>query len=314
MKVSNPDWTERYRPKKIDDVVLPERLKTIFKSHVENGDIPTLLLYGKSGIGKTTIAGAMMDELGCDWIKINSSLEGTIDTLRNKIADFAGSVSFSGGRKMVLLDEADNLNAQSTQPALRAFMETMSSNCGFILTCNYEKKIMPELKSRCTVIPMNIKKSEKGKIAMGYLDALMKILDAEGVGYDKKVLAEIITNFFPDFRRVVHECQFYSTKNGLIDAGILGLTVDADFKGLIDLMKSKDFRNVTKWIAENYDIDPLVVMRKFYDSSYDLLSPKCIPEIVVALAEYQYKHAFVSDPEVNLAACLAELMARAVWK
>jgi DNA polymerase III delta prime subunit len=613
MKSPNPDWTEKFRPRLIDDVVLPEGLKTRFKKFVEDGDIPNLLLTGKAGSGKTTIALAAMDELECDYIKINGSLEGNIDTLRTKITDFATSISFSGKKKMVLLDEADHLNIQSTQPALRNFMESYSKNCfhrstkiltlefgsieigdivgkevtvkskdgiyrkvkvssygkaelyeykfgkhnstaknyhlnviatknhrwflsngtittnlslkdrllnpvtsvnkdlngiihgmifgdgsghkssmrgdvsyvrpqgkyatirvckqdmvqkemiehlvnagytprypnhtngdaifalgfmpyikdlpfttdpnyiagfiygwwladgrkdnrdrllistiqkdavdwlkeyasyagfrvtglnvrinrkgvydnakplymitlsnnqeavvrdikyfgtdevfcveepvtsgfvlsnglltgncGFLLTANYKKKLMPELLSRCSVVDFNIKKSERPKIAMGYLDSLTAILDKENIPYDKKVLADLIMVHFPDLRRVIHECQTYS-KMVQIDAGILGTSLDVNFKELIGYLKTKNFRAMRKWVSENYDADPLMVMRKIYDDCYDILKPGCIPSIIVVIAEYQYKHSFVADGEVNLVACLTQIMADGIW-
>lgn len=311
-KIESPDWVDRYRPHKIDDVILPNRYKKIFKAFVDEGNVPNLLLSGKSGVGKTSIARAMLDEIGCDSIIINGSLEGNIETLRTKIAEFASSVSFVGGRKVILIDEADYIPSQQVQPALRNFMETHSKNASFILTVNYVNRLMPELRSRCTEISFDLKKTERAKIASEYLSTLTDILDKEHVEYDKKVLAEIITKYFPDFRKVIHECQTLS-KIGKIDVGVLGEKSDANFKALVELMKAKNFRGTTKWVAENYDISPLDVMRKLYDTAYDLITPSSVPSLVVTIGEYQYKHTFVADQEINLLACLANIMADVQW-
>ena len=614
MRVNNPDWTEKHRPSKIDDIVLPDKLKGIFNQFIIDGNIPNMALAGKPGTGKTTAARALMDQMGCDYIIINSSKDGNIDVLRNKMMNFASSVSFGGGRKMILLDEADNLNLQSTQPALRNFIETYSSNCldrttkiitleygpieigkingkevtikckdglyrktkiksygnqdlyefqfgkfnssirnihqtviatkdhrwflsdgtittslkigdkllnapaevkkdnngiihgiifgdgsghkskmrgdvsyvrpqgnyasirvckqdkvqseiiehlhdagyeprypkhtngdpvynlgffpyikdlphtndpeyiagfihgwwladgkkdnrerliistinqeavnwlkeyasyagykltglnvreagkggyknskalynvtlsnkeescvrkikyygndevfcleepvttgfvlsnglltgncGFILTCNYKKKLMPELLSRMTTIDFNIKKSDRPKMAMGYLESLCNLLDKEGVKYDKKVLSELIIKMFPDFRKVIHTCQFYAS-SGDLNTGILSSTLDTNFSELVGYLKTKNWREMRKWVVENYDADPLDIMRKIYDDTYSLMSPISVEAVVLVLAEYQYKHQFVVDQEINLVACLTEIMREAIWK
>lgn len=313
VKIDNPDWTERYRPHTIDDVILPERHKSIFKKMVEEKSIPeSILLIGPPGVGKTTLARAMLDEIDCDYIVINGSLEGNIDTLRNKIGEFASSVSFKGGRKVVLIDEADYISSQLVQPALRNFMESHSKNCTFILTANYKKKIMPELRSRCSEINFDIKKTEKNAIVLAYFTKLCEILDKENVKYDKKVLADLIIKFFPDFRKVIHECQLYS-KTGKIDSGLIGAKIDFNIKELMVLLKAKNYRNTAKWVTENSDSDPLDIMRRLYDNAYDIMVPLSVQDLVILIAEYQYKHAFVADQEVNLLAFLANVMKEIEW-
>jgi DNA polymerase III delta prime subunit len=312
MKIDNPDWTEKYRPKTINDVILPERLKNIFRQFVLDKNIPNLILSGKSGIGKTTIAKALMCELGVDYIVINGSLDGNIETLRTKISEFASSVSFAGGRKMIIIDEGDFLT-QATQPALRNFVESYSGNCGFIITCNYPKKILSELRSRFSNIDFNIKKSEKNRILVGYLKKICEILDTENVKYEKSILADLITRFFPDFRRVIHECQTYA-KTGDLNTGILGIKIDENFEDLLENIKNKNYTATRKWVAENYDIDSILVMRKLYDELEERVIASSVAEMDIILAEYQFKHAFAVDPEINLSACLAEIMSTLVWR
>lgn len=309
----NPIWSEKYRPHKVADTILPERLKKTFQQFVDQRNVPNLLLSGGPGVGKTTIARAMLDELGCDYIVINASMNGNIDTLRNDIMNFASSMSFSGGRKYVILDEADYLNAQSTQPALRAFMEDFSKNCGFILTCNFKNKIITPLQSRCSVVEFKVGKSDKPTLAGEFMKRLQWILGEEGVKYDNKVIAEMIVKHFPDWRRVINECQSYSA-TGQIDAGILTSFSDENFRKLISFLKEKNFTEVRKWVVENSDIDPAVVIRRIYDTAHEYLTASAVPQVVLILADYQYKSAFAVDQEINLVACLTEVMVEASWK
>lgn len=306
-------WTEIYRPRKVSECILPEDLKNAFQKFVDDKSVPNLLLSGGPGVGKTTVARAMLEEIGCDYIIINGSMNGNIDTLRTEIMAFASTVSFSGGRKYVILDEADYLNPNSTQPALRNFMEEFSSNCGFILTCNFKNRIIEPLHSRCAVIDVKIDKSDKPSIASQMLKRVAEILDQQQVGYDKKILAELIMKHFPDWRRVINECQRYSA-NGKIDTGIF-IDIDSDnFKNLVTHLKARDFTSMRKWVGENSDVDTTVLIRKIYDSAYNYLKPDAIPQVVLILAKYQYQAAFVADAEINLVACLTEVMIDGEWQ
>lgn len=300
-------WALKYRPRTVRETILPEDLKKTFQKFVDDGDVPNLLLTGPPGVGKTTIAMAMLDEIGADYILINGSLSGNIDTLRNEIMSFASTVSFAGGRKFVIIDEADYLNAQSTQPALRGFIEEFSKNCGFILTCNFKNRLIEPLHSRMSVVDFKVKPSDKPKLAMEFLKMAGGILEKEGIEYDKKVVAELILQHFPDFRRVINELQRYAGA-GKIDNGILKSLSDDNFKSLVKFLKDKSFSDMRKWVVDNSDIDPLVVMRAIYDNSVDYMVPAAIAQMVVTIAEYQYKHSFVADQEVNLVACLTEIM------
>lgn len=306
-------FVEKYRPRKIDDTILPYELKTVFKEFIANNNIPNLILSGGPGVGKTTVARAMLEEINADYIIINGSLSGNIDTLRNEIMQFASSVSFQGGRKYVILDEADYLNANSTQPALRNFMEEYSKNCGFILTCNFKNRIISPLHSRCSVIDFDIKSAEKPKLAAEFFDRLKKILEMEGIEYEDKVVAAFIQKHFPDWRRILNEIQRYSVV-GKIDAGILSNLQEVSIKELMNNMKAKNYTNVRKWVAENINNDTNTIFRKLYDKSGDLFKAQSIPQLVLILADYQYKAAFVADHEVNLAACLAEIMVNCEFK
>lgn len=307
-------WVEKYRPKTIETTILPKQLKETFQTFVNDGMIPNLLLTGRAGVGKTTVARAMLDQLECDYIVINGSLNGNIDTLRNDIMSFASSVSFHGGRKYVILDEADYLNANSTQPALRNFMEEFSKNCGFILTCNFKNKIIEPLHSRCSVIEFKIQKEEKPKLAAQFFKRIISILESENVQYDQKSVAAVVEKHFPDFRRTLNELQKYSA-TGKIDTGILSNFDEDNFKTLVDYMKKKDFTSVRKWIAENSDIEPVVLFRKLYDNSHALLANTAsVAQMVMILANYQYKSAFVADQEINTTACMAEIMVNMEWK
>lgn len=306
-------WTEKYRPKTIDDCILPEQLKNTFKSFVEQGNIPNLLLTGGPGVGKTTVARAMLDQINADYIIINGSMNGNIDTLRNEIMQFASTVSFGGGRKYVILDEADYLNANSTQPALRNFMEEFSRNCGFILTCNFVNRIIEPLHSRCSVVNFNITKADLPKLAAGFFKRVIGILGNENVTFDKAVVAELIQKYVPDWRRVLNELQRYS-HSGKIDSGIF-VNHDADvINTLVKHLSSKNFNEMRKWIAENADNDSTALFRKLYDSAYDYVEPSSIPQLVLILADYQYKDAFVADKEINLVACMTQIMVDVEFK
>jgi len=300
-------WVEKYRPKTIEDCVLPEELKNTFRKFVENKEIPNLLLTGGAGVGKTTVARAMLEQIGADYIVINGSMNGNIDTLRNEILQFASSVSFTGGRKYVILDEADYLNANSTQPALRNFMEEYSRNCGFILTCNFKNRIIEPLHSRCSVVEFKISKADLPRLATQFFKRVLSILDGNGVKYDKTVIAELIQRYLPDWRRVLNELQRYSV-NGTIDTGIFANYSESAFSDLINILKQKKFGEMRKWVGENSDMDSSTLFRKFYDTAYEKVGPKSIPELVLTIAKYQYQAAFVADHEINTAAFLTEVM------
>lgn len=300
-------WSQHYRPKNISQCILPTDLKNTFQQFVDKGTIPNMLLTGRAGVGKTTVARAMLDELECDYMIINGSMNGNIDTLRNDINQYASSMSLLGGRKYVILDEADYLNPNSTQPALRNFMEEFSKNCGFILTCNFKNKIIEPLHSRCTVIDFKIPNGEKDKIASQFMKRIKTILEAENVEYDPAVVAQLIIRYFPDWRRVLNELQRYSA-TGKIDTGILANSSDDNIKKLIGFLKEKSFTNVRKWVGENSDIETSVLFRKLYDTSTQMMKPSSIPQLVLILGDYQYKAAFVADPEINVVACLTMIM------
>jgi len=306
-------WCEKYRPKKVEDTILPPELKATFQQFVDNKEIPNLILSGGPGIGKTTIARAMLEEIDCTYIVINGSMNGNIDTLRNEIKNFASTVSFKGGRKYVILDEADYLNPQSTQPALRNFMEEFSANCGFILTCNFVNRIITPLHSRCSVVQFKINKADRPKLATQFYGRIMKILEAEDVQFDAKVLPELIMKFFPDWRRVLNELQRYSA-SGKIDAGILANVKDVSLSNLTAALKAKDFSTMRKWVSENLDSDPTSIFRSLFDNMIQYVEPQSIPELVVLMGEYQYKSAFVADQEINLVAFLTEVMAACQFK
>ena len=306
-------WVEKFRPMTIDSTILPADLKATFQQFIDQKNVPNLLLTGRAGVGKTTVARAMLEQMQCDYVIINGSMNGNIDTLRNEIRDFASSVSFSGGRKYVILDEADYLNPNSTQPALRNFMEEYSKNCGFILTCNFKNRIIEPLHSRCSVIEFKIDKEDKPKMASQFFKRVCNILNDQNVTYDQKAVIEVITKFFPDWRRVLNELQRYSA-TGRIDSGILVNFSEENLKGLVELLKVKNFTEVRKWVAENNDIDQAVFFRKLYDTASQYLKTNSIPQLVITLAEYQYKAAFVADHEINILACLTEIMAEGEFK
>ena len=306
-------WVEKYRPNRLEDCILPDELKNTFQQFINQQNIPNLLLSGSAGVGKTTVAKAMLEELGADYIVVNGSLHGNIDTLRTEIMNFATTVSFSEGRKYVILDEADYLNPQSTQPALRNFMEEYSKNCGFILTCNFKNRIIEPLQSRCSGIDFLFPKKLAPSLAGSFFTRVKTILDEEQVKYDEKVLAEIIQRHFPDWRRVLNELQRYSV-SGIIDIGILSNSSQNAFKSLIALLKGKQFSDMRKWVAQNIDSDPTSIMRQLYDSSSEVIKASSIPQLVLLIGEYQYKSAFVADQEVNLVAFLTQVMADVEFK
>jgi replication factor C small subunit len=299
-------WTEKYRPQTVDDCILPDRLKQPFQEYVNQKQIPNLLLAGGAGVGKTTIAKAMCNEIGCDFMVINGSDESGIDTFRTKIKNYASSMSLSGGRKVIIIDEADYLNPNSTQPALRNAIEEFASNCSFIFTCNYKNRIIEPLHSRCAVIDFGLKNGEKAKMASAFFKRIQSILQSEKIDADEKVLAELIKKHFPDFRRVLNELQRYS-QFGKIDTGILVQIADISVDELSKHIVAKDFGAIRKWVA-SHEIDNTTLFRKLYDTLSDTLKPSSVPQAVVILADYQYKAAFVADQEINTVACLTEIM------
>ena len=306
-------WCEQYRPKDVESCILPKNLKDTFSEFVQSGQVPNLILSGGSGVGKTTIAKAMIDELDATYMMINGSEESGIDVLRTKIKNFASTVSLHGGRKYLILDEADYLNPQSTQPALRGFMEEFHKNCGFIFTCNYKNRLIEPLHSRCSMVDFVIPNFEKPKLASQFFERIEDILNEQNIKYDKRVIAEVINKHFPDWRRILNELQRYSV-SGVIDAGILVNIAEINIKELMVSMKNKEFTNVRKWVVNNLDNDSVRLLRRIYDNLYDYVEGSSIPHVVVVLGEYQYKAAFVADQEINMLACLTEIMARAKFK
>ena len=299
-------WTEAHRPKTIEECILPDRLKKPFQEYVNSEKIPHLLLSGGAGVGKTTVAKAMCNQIDADYIMINGSDESGIDVFRTKIKDFASSMSFTGGRKVIIIDEADYLNPNSTQPALRNAMEEFASNCSFIFTCNFKNRIIDPLHSRCAVVDFTLKNDEKTKMAGQFFKRIQTILQSEKVEYEDKVIAELIKKHFPDFRRILNELQRYS-QFGKIDVGILAQIGDVSIAEITKHLKNKDFGAIRKWVA-TADFDAATLYRKLYDSLYEVLQPQSIPQAVIILADYQYKQAFVADAEINTVACLTELM------
>jgi len=310
----NQLWVERYRPRTIADCVLPTDLKNTFSEFVKSNYVPNLLLSGGAGVGKTTVARAMLEECDFEYIVINGSMNGNIDTLRTEIRDFASTMSFSGNRKYVILDEADYLNPQSTQPALRNFMEEYSKNCGFIMTCNFKNRIIEPLHSRCSVVDFNLRVKDKPKLAKQFMARIRDILEENNVEYKDEVIAELIMKHFPDWRRVLNELQRYSATGSVIDAGVLANLSDDNFKEIITFLKKKNFKEMRKWVGKNSDLEPSVMFRKLYDASCNVLQPASVPRIVLILADYGYKSAFVVDQEINLVACLTEIMMECEFK
>ncbi len=306
-------WVEKYRPTNVDECILPTALKDNLREFVAQGDIPNLILSGGPGVGKTTAAKALIEELGLTYMMVNGSEESGIDVLRTKIKNFASTVSLHGGRKYLILDEADYLNPQSTQPALRGFIEEFHKNCGFILTCNYKNRLIEPLQSRCSTIDFSVPKSEREQLAKQFFKRVMDILSKEDIKYEPKAVAEVINKFFPDWRKVLNELQRYSS-SGRIDAGILVDISEVNIKELMHFMKEKEFTNVRKWVVNNLDNDPTRLFRSIYNNLYNYMDGSSIPHVVVILGEYQYKAAFVADQEINTLACLTEIMARVKFK
>lgn len=316
IKSSNSEflWVEKYRPQKIDDCILPEGLKKTFKSIVESGQLHNLLLTGTAGLGKTTVARALCNEMGLEYLLINGSEESGIDVLRSKIKNFCSSVSLSSnGPKVVILDEADYLNANSTQPALRAFIEEYSNNARFILTCNFKNRIIEPLHSRCAVVEFNTSKSQLVELCGQFHRRLVTILKQEGVKYETKVLVELIMKYAPDWRRIINECQRYSA-SGEIDTGLIANLFDDNVKALFKTLKEKDFKAMRTWVTNNIDSEPAAIFRKIFDSVTEYAQPTSVPQIILIVAEYQYRDAFVADHEINLVACMTEIMSSAEWK
>jgi len=307
-------WVEKYRPQKIDDCILPDDIKSTFKEFVENGDMPNLLLSGTAGTGKTTVAKALCNELGYTSLVVNGSLDRNLDTLRNEIASFASTVSFDGGKKCIILDEADYLNPNSFQPALRGFIEQFSKNVRFILTCNFKDKIIEPIHSRTTFIDFRSTKKEMPEMMGSLMKRILSILEEENVEVSSpKVVAEVIKKHYPDIRRILNELQRYSA-GGIIDEGILANVGETNVKRLMKNLKEKDFGSMRQWVVENIDTDPVRIFRTIYDNMYDYLEPSSIPQVVLLIGEYQYKQAFVADREINLVAFLTEVMVEAEWK
>lgn len=300
-------WVEKYRPQTIKDSILPSGLKKTFGELVSSGQLPNMLFTGTAGLGKTTVAKALCNELGLDYIVVNGSEEGNIDTLRGKIRQFASTISLQGGYKVVILDEADYLNAQSTQPALRGFIEEFSNNCRFILTANFKNRIIEPLHSRCSVYEFNTSRKDMAGLAAQFFERMKFILESERVQYDEKAVADMIIKYAPDWRRVINECQRYSI-SGKIDAGVLDSVNDASFDGLFKALKEKDFKTMRQWVVNNIDTDAAAIFRGIYDRMQDKVKPQSIPSLVLVLADYQYKNAFVADHELNIVACLTEVM------
>jgi len=315
MIMSDFIWVEKYRPKTIEECILPESTKNMFRDFLNKGEIPNMLLAGPPGIGKTTVAKALCNELGVDYYVINGSDEGRfLDTVRNNAKNFASTVSLSSSakHKVIIIDEADN-TTNDVQLLLRASIEEFNRNCRFIFTCNYKNKIIEPLHSRCAVIDFSLKGKEKASLAGSFFKRLQDILDAEGVGFDQKVLAELINKHFPDWRRVLNECQRYSV-SGNIDAGILATFSDLAVNDLVKNLKEKNFPEVRKWVVSNLDNDTTVLLRRIYDALYSALENNSVPAAVLVLAKYQYQAAFVADQEINMLACLTEIMVECNFK
>jgi DNA polymerase III delta prime subunit len=300
-------WCEKYRPKTVEDTILDPKLKTTFQKIVDTGEIPNMLFTGTAGLGKTTVAKAICNELGLDYIVVNGSEEGNIDTLRGKIKQFASSVSLSGGYKVVILDEADYLNPQSTQPALRGFIEEFSKNCRFILTCNFKNRIIEPLHSRCGVYEFNTSKKQMAQLCSQFMKRLQSILEKEKVEYNNDVLGGLIMKYAPDWRRILNEAQRGSI-GGTINSNVL-VTDNSQYSDLYKHVKEKDFKKMRQWVVNNMDVEPASVFRGIYDSMEEYVDPASIPQLVLILADYQHKNAFVADHELNLVACLTECMA-----
>ena len=297
-------WVEKYRPQSVAETILPQTLKDQLQAIVDNGELPNMLFTGTAGLGKTTAAMAMCNQLGLDYILINASKSGNIDTLRTTLQQFASTVSLQGGYKVIILDEADYLNAQSTQPALRGFIEEFSNNCRFILTCNFKNRIIEPLHSRCAVFEFNTSKKDLQPLCGQFMDRAADILYKEEVSFTSQSLADLIMKFAPDWRRILNELQKYS-----VVGSITTTAPSHSFDDLFKHLKTKDFKKMRQWVANNIDTDSSAIFRGIYDRMYDQLNPQSIPQLVLILADYQYKNAFVADHELNIVACLTEIMA-----
>lgn len=306
-------WVEKYRPQTIEECILPDSLKKTFREFIDSGELPNFLFCGGAGVGKTTVAKALCNEVGAEYLFINGSEESGIDILRNKIKNFASSVSLTDSKKVVILDEADYLNANSTQPALRAFIEEFSNNCRFIFTCNFKNRIIEPLHSRCAVVEFKVEGKEKEKIAAKFYKRVQGILDAEGIKYSAQVVADLIIKYFPDYRRVLNELQRYSV-SGNIDAGLLVNLGDESYVELVKNLKAKNFTEVRKWVGKNSDTESTELFRHLYDKAVDYIEQQSIPQLVLIMAEYQYRAAFVADREINTMAALTEIMAQLKFK
>ena len=306
-------WCEQYRPRKIEDCILPDNIKSVLTKFVEQGKIPNLLLSGPPGIGKTTVAKALCEEIGADYYVINGSDEGRfLDTVRNQAKNFASTVSLTGGAKVIIIDEADN-TTNDVQLLLRANIEEFSSNCRFIFTCNYKNKIIEPLHSRCSVVDFSISGKEKQQLAALFFQRIQDSLEEQRAEAEPKVLVALVQKYFPDFRRTLNELQRYSSI-GKIDTGVLAAISDTKLDDLMGYIDKKEFTNMKKWVVQNLDNEPTQIMRKIYDNLYTYLKPASIPEAVLIIGDYQYKAAFVADQEVNLVACCTELMMRCQFK
>jgi DNA polymerase III delta prime subunit len=306
-------WVEKYRPKKVSETILPKKLKDVFENIVKEQNLPNMLLTGTAGLGKTTVARAICNELQYDHIVINGSEEGNIDTLRGKIKRFASSVSLNGDIKVVILDEADYLNPQSTQPALRGFIEEFSKNCRFILTCNFKNRIIEPLHSRCGVYEFNTTKKEMQSLCSDFLKRLVFILNQENIEFKKEVLVEMIMKHAPDWRRIINECQRFSI-GGQLNTDVLLGEFNNNYDALFDSLKKKDFKKMRTWVTNNVDVDASSIFRSIYDRMFDKVDSSSIPQLVLILADYQYKNAFVADHELNVVACMTEIMANVEMK
>ena len=306
-------WVEKYRPQTIDECILPDSLKKTFKEFIASGQLPNFLFCGTAGVGKTTVAKALCNEIGAEYLLINGSEESGIDVLRTKIKGFASTVSLTDSKKVVILDEADYLNANSTQPALRGFIEEFSANCRFIFTCNFKNRIIEPLHSRCAVVEFKIDSKEKQSIAAGFFRRATGILKDESIEFDPKVVAEVVSKHFPDYRRILNELQRYSVA-GKIDSGILVNLSQESFRELVGFLKDKKFPEVRKWVAKNSDIETTQLFKELYDNAVDFIEPSTIHFLVLILADYQYKAAFVADHELNTVAAMVEVMMQCKFK